>query len=142
MCACHLLNTIGKRATLLYSSSQLDLETKNCCKEVHSALVELQRFVTKLRSITVLRQTLGTALHIPVATRWLSWLSMLESFMLNADRIKQVVEEQRAEFLDLFKQIYEEKLPILNAFSQILGHLKMRVTKLEVKIIHFFNLFF
>lgn len=142
LCGCHLLNTIGKRTTTPYSSSLLDSTIKDFCKQVHIAFVELQTFVGKLCSITIIRQTLGTALQIPVLTRWLSWLTMLESFILNAEQIKLTIQQHRPEFLILFKKVYEDKLVILNAFRQVVGHLRMRIKNLEVRnMIFLFVLF-
>lgn len=81
--------------------------------DVFVAICDLQKFVVKLRGVTIIRQSLGTALNIPGKTRWISWLAMVDCFALSSDTIKQVIKEHRPEFLVQFKSIYEDKKQFL-----------------------------
>jgi hypothetical protein len=116
----------------LYAKSGLDLETKTECKRIESVLGELQKFVVKLRRTTIIRQELGTALNTPVKTRWMSWLTMVDCFILNADKIKEVIQQHRPEFLPLFVSVYEEERTTFEIYRTMLKPIEIRIKKLEV----------
>lgn len=89
----------------------------------------LQKFIVKLRYITILRETLGTALLVPVATRWLSHLSMIENFFDNKENICEVLTTYFPEFLPKFRQLSQDQG--LLAYRKVLEPVKKRITYLE-----------
>lgn len=128
------MNTVGLHVTSPYVGSELEVTIQDKCKSIGESVIKLQGFVAKLRSVTVIRQLLGTALHVPVITRWLSKFTMVDSFITNADEIKRVIKENRPKFLSLFKTCYEDILPSLEAYKQVVKPLEIRIKKLEVLV--------
>jgi len=144
-CACHILNKIAKHVTKPYSSSALAQNVMNDCKAVQDALMKLQKVIVKLRGLTAVRETLGTSLHVAGITRWVSKLDMVELFLKDEVKIKQVVQEKKPSLFAGVEKFYTDYRNILEDYCKAVGPIKKRIEKLEgekyVTISHYFPLF-
>lgn len=127
------MNTIAKHITKPYKNSTLDEEDRNTCNNVGNVVKSLQKFVAKLRSVTLIRESLGTALTSPVETRWLSHYSMITNFFEKLEDIRAVLTSYRQEFLPEFNRFSKD--PSLIAYQKVLAPLQVRITMLEVSMI-------
>lgn len=94
--------------------------------------------MVKLRSYTIIRESLGTALYVPGLTRWLSRLFMICNFLDNCAKIREVVETHHSELLSTFDSLAQcEKL---EAYRKILEPVAKRIKFLEVKFIILFKI--
>lgn len=125
------MNTIAKRIVTPYKKNDLNTETIDLCGQVEQSLKALQKFIAKMKSITILRETLGTALTIPVSTRWLSQLSMVSEFFKGSVKIKEALTAYREQLLSDFNRFSQDHGLI--AFQKMLEPVKGRVKFLEVK---------
>lgn len=131
-CACHIFNTVAKRITKPYKKSKLNQQTKINCALVQTAIDCLQKIVVKLRGFTAVRQLLGTALHVPANTRWVSKLEMVTCFLNAKENIIRVVNEEKSELLLEVQNVYTKYEEIFKEYVKIIMPIKNRIKDLEV----------
>ena len=132
-CGCHVLNTVAKRITEPYKFSGLSTIIKNNSAVVKIALDTLQKLVVGLRRFTSVRESLGTALHVPGETRWTSKLDMVERFLQSKPSILKAVEENKPQSLSEVKKVYAEYESIYEDYCKVVGPIKKRIADLEVR---------
>lgn len=86
----HILATVSRHVTEYYANSPLQAAVRQNVDEVWHCIKCLQTLISELRwilylnflgrRITPLRRTLRQFLVVPVATRWLSMLTMVKTF--------------------------------------------------------------
>jgi len=131
-CVCHVLNTIAKRITLPYKKSTLNSNIKDTCSSVTDALNALQKCVVKLRGFTAVREKLGTALHLPGATRWTSKLDMVDCFLNFKSDILEVVRDEKPELLAYVEKVYADYESVYEDYRKVITPIKKRIKELEV----------
>jgi hypothetical protein len=57
---------------------------------------------------------------------------MVECFTLNADKIKQVIQQHHPEFLPLFGSVYEEERATFENHRTMLKPIEIRIKKLKI----------
>lgn len=114
----------------MYKKTTVDQVTKDHCAKMLKFLNNLQAFVVKMRTVTVIREKLGTALSISCNTRWLSRLTTLINFEKSKVQIREVLTEFKPELLDLFDCFASS--PELLAYIKVLEPVRNRVVLLEV----------
>lgn len=134
-CACHILNTVAKRISEPYKDSKLSPEVKKDCKSVQSALHTLQKLIVKLRGFTVVRETLGTCLHVPGETRWMSKVEMVDCFLKSRLSITEVVREKKPDLASSVEELYTVYGTLLQDYLTILKPIKPRIKDLEVDLL-------
>lgn len=131
-CACHLLTTISRHVTIPYKKTKLSDPIKKDCTSVQSALEKLQQVVVKLRGSVEIRLALGTALHGPATTRWVSKLEMVDQFVLSKDKILQVVQERKPNLFAEVEKLYLDYEPIYKDYQKVIEPIKKIIIALEV----------
>ncbi|MDX1904605.1 MAG: hypothetical protein SFU27_10645 [Thermonemataceae bacterium] len=107
-------------------------QTKEDCTSAHTALSKLQKLVVKLRCFTVIRESLGTCLHVPGDTRWTAKLNMTSCSLDSEETIKAVVRSKKPELLGKVNAMYASYKDILEDYRRVVDPIKKRIKQLEV----------
>jgi len=129
--------------TAPYKKSSLSQTVKNDCEFVNLALNNLQKIVVKLRGFTAVRESLGTALHVPVITRWTTNLEMVDCALKSKVNILETVQDKKPELVAIVEKLYSEYESVFEDYRKLMIPIKKIITQLEVslyssKVIHSF----
>jgi hypothetical protein len=129
-----MLSTVAKRTTNLYKTSQIPIAAKKICKEVKAALVDLQRFIAKISRIQAINESLGTALSIPVVTRWSSTFTMVKRYMESEDKVLEILNENSEDLANSHTALMDEFCDSYLTYLEVVGPIASYITTLEVSI--------
>lgn len=137
-----MLTTISRHVTKPYKKSKLEAQTKKDIATIHLGLEKLQKMIVKLRGFTEIQQTLGTALHVPAVTRWVSVLEMVDHFFRSKTDILDVVKEKKPDLHSDVVKLYTDYEEAFKDYQKVVEPIRKRIVNLEVFfILHFFIIF-
>jgi len=119
------------------------LEAKRACESVKKALDILQKLIAKLRRFTAVRESLGTSLHVPCDTRWISKLNMVECFLDSKTKILDVIRDKKPDLIEEVESIYTNYGSAYEDYRKLVTPIKKRIVQLEVSelLLNLFNVF-
>lgn len=129
-----MLSTVAKRVTNVYKENQLSEATKLKCTLAKKALKHLQRFISTFRGNSVIREALGTALSLPIVTRWASVFKRVNEYLKQETQILTVLNENSTAFVQRHNVLMTNYRVIFNAYVKVVGPISKFIIMLEVTI--------